>query len=83
MKDDDYVLLWWEHVDDRCRVAFVSFIDDDILVPILGGVKNSIDLKPVADLVINGKFVTTAALFWDLDVFMGYELRSAFIDDEK
>ena len=71
------MLLWWEHVDDRCRPAFVFLIEADTLVPILGGVKNSIDLNPLTELVINWKFETTAALLWDFDDLRGCETRSA------
>ena len=76
------MLLWWEHVDDRWRPAFVCLIDGETLVPILGGVKNSIDLNPLAELAINWKFETTAALLWDFDVFRGYDIRSALPLDE-
>lgn len=76
------MLLWWEHVDDRCRPAFVYLIDGETLVPILGGVKNSIDLNPLAELAINWKFETTAALLWDFDVLRGYERRSLVPSDE-
>lgn len=73
------MLLWWEHVDDRCRPAFVCLIEGETLVPILGGVKNSIDLNPLAELAINWKFETTAALLWDFDVLRGYETRSVVV----
>ena len=76
------MLLWCEHVDDRCRPAFVCLIEGETLVPILGGVKNSIDLKPLAELAINWKFETTAALLWDFDVLRGYETRSVVSLDE-
>ena len=48
----------------------------------MGGVKNSIDLNPPADLVINGKAVTTAGLLWEFDIFNGYEFLSVVLVDE-
>lgn len=78
------MLLWWEHVDDRCRPAFVCLIEGETLVPILGGVRNNIDLNPLAELAINWKLETTAALLWDFDVLRDYEILSVvFLDELK